>query len=67
MCIANSGTGKRMDASLKTGFDWLVKYIGIHFEELNSRIEEDVKRQRHAESLIRREKSDRVRSNRRDV
>lgn len=55
-----------MDQSLKTGFDWLVKYIGIHFEELQSRIEEDVKKQRHAESLVRREKSDRLRSTRKD-
>jgi len=66
LCIANSGVGKKMDQSLKTGFDWLVKYIGIHFEELQSRIEEDVKKQRHAESLVRREKSDRLRSTRKD-
>lgn len=65
-CVAKSGAGKQIDPSLKTGFDWLIKYIGMHFEELMSRIEEDVKRQRHNEMLLRREKSDRVRANRRD-
>lgn len=65
MCIANSGIGKKLDASLKMGFDWLIKYIGVHFEELRERIDEDVTKQRANESLLRREKSDRLRNSRR--
>lgn len=62
--MAMAGVGKKMDPALKTGFDWLFKYIEIHHHELKERIEEDVKKQRNQESLIRREKSDRIRSSR---
>ena len=55
---------KNVDASLKTGFDWLIKHLKLNYDELKARTDIDVDRQKGEESRIRKEKSDRVRQSR---
>lgn len=61
---ANSGTGAKIDEALKTGFDWLIKYILHKQEELKIRIDHDVGLQRGRESRIKSEKFDKIRERR---
>ena len=53
-----------MDQSLKIGFDWLYKYIDLKYEELKTRIQYDVDLQKSKESMIKKEKFDRVKQRR---
>lgn len=62
-CTALKGTGSRLDESLKIGFEWLIKHITFHYDELRTRIEFDVERQKFDESRIRKEKTDRIKKN----
>lgn len=61
---ANSGTGAKIDEALKTGFDWLIKYILHKQEELKIRIDYDVGLQRGRESRIKSEKFDKIKERR---
>lgn len=63
-CAALKGSGKNADAPLKVGFDWLMKHLVVNYEELKTRIDQDVQVQKGEESRIRRDKSDRVRKSR---
>jgi hypothetical protein len=57
------GIGAKLDESLKIGFDWLMKHITFHYDELKTRIDFDVEAQKLEESRIRKEKTDRIKRN----
>ena len=62
MCSAlhSNMNGSQLDRALKLGFDWLLNAALTHFDEMKTRIEFDVERQRMDETRTRREKQARI-------
>jgi hypothetical protein len=55
-----NGKNSKIDESIRHGFDWLIKTIYEHYEILNRRVEEDVKKRSEAEQKAKRERQERV-------
>jgi hypothetical protein len=52
---------------IRQGFDWLIKHIEYNYENLKSRIEEDVKKQKSREEKEKKEKADKVKQQRKPI
>jgi hypothetical protein len=64
ICQASLGTGNKLDESIKSGFDWLLKYIIFKYDELKTRIDYDVQLQKNRESKIKQEKQEKIKHSR---
>jgi hypothetical protein len=49
-----------MDQSIRHGFDWLIKTIYEHYEILNKRVEDDVRKRNEIQEREKRERKERV-------
>lgn len=65
-CVALNAINSKINQSLRIGFDWLFKDIMVNYDKLKERVEDDADRQRSEEMRIKRERSDRLRGQRRD-
>lgn len=63
-CQASLGTGNKLDDSIKFGFEWLLKYIVLKYDELKTRVDYDVKMQKNKESKIKLEKQEKIKQSR---
>jgi hypothetical protein len=55
-----NGKNSKIDESIRHGFDWLIKTIYEHYEILNKRVEDDVKKRNETEQKAKRERQERV-------
>ncbi|CAF0754313.1 unnamed protein product [Didymodactylos carnosus] len=63
--VSQSTRGKKRDESLANGFEWLLKTIDEHYDEINKRVESDRKK-RDASEERNKQAEDRVRKTRKD-
>ena len=58
--MSRSGKNSKMDESIRHGFDWLIKTVYEHFDTLNKRVENDVRKRNETEEKAKRERKERV-------
>ncbi|CAF1576068.1 unnamed protein product, partial [Didymodactylos carnosus] len=61
LCTAQSlGRANKINESITHGFDWLVKTINAHYEDLRRRVDNDVQIKKQIESIEKSERAERV-------
>ncbi len=56
----HNGKNSKIDESIRHGFDWLIKTVYEHYEILNKRVEDDVRKRNEMEEKSKRERKERV-------
>lgn len=63
-CSATLGTGKKCDASIHAGFQWLMNYLGQNFAVIDERVRRDFAEQRTQLQREHKERIERIRKQR---
>lgn len=64
MCSAIKGTGRKMDASIKVGMQWMCGMLDQLYEKLKLRVDKDIEELERQRQIEKEERKERVRKQR---